>query len=372
MAYKKRVLVSPILPKSFGLSLKEIKLFYTLKPKYMNPKITKVTLAIIVLSILAVGYYFINTSQEETPLTEVNVQFKWVHAAQFAGFYMAKEKEFYADMGINPTFYENNPNLGIDPIEAVVERKTEFAVAEGSKVIEAIAAGQPIVAIGTDYQTSPVVVFALKEKGIAKPEDLVGKTLKISPTTHGAYASMMNKLGIDMTQVQEISKTSGATRGANYLDDIKDGTFDASEGYLINQPLRLQQLGYEVVILPVSDFGVQSYSDVIITHRDILEDDPELVKSFIEATREGWLYALNNIEETAEVVVGDYRPGTNVGTTVSHEKALLEASRSLVMPGAASEVLSMSEDVWASMTDDLKQLGVLESDVSANSIFINL
>ena len=147
-----------------------------------------------------------------------------------------------------------------------------------------------------------MAVFALAESGIKEPADLIGRTLKISPTTHSAYEIMMTNLDLDTTEIKEISKTSGATRGANYLEDIKDGTFAASEGYLFNQPLRLRQQGYDVVVLPVSDYGVQSYSDVIITHRDLWQSNPDLVRNFVSATRQGWALAFAEPERAVEPV----------------------------------------------------------------------
>ena len=164
---------------------------------------------------------------------------------------------------------------------------------------------------------------------------------------------MMAKLAIDTTEIEEISKTSGATRGANYLEDIKDRTFAASEGYLINQPLRLIKQGYEVVVIPVSDYGVQSYSDVIITHRDLWQSNPELVRNFVSATRQGWLEALNRPEATAAVIVDKYRPSSNTGTTKTDELATLKASEPLVRPDGSDQVLKMSASVWQSMITDL-------------------
>ena len=322
----------------------------------MISKTIKIVLIITIVTagILAIiGYYFTNLTTEAPPVTEVSVQFKWVHAAQFAGFYVAKDKGIYQNKEIIPHFFENSPNLRIDPIESVVNKETQFAVAEGSAVIRAIASGEPIVAIGTNYQTSPVVVFALAESGIEQPKDLVGKTLKISPTTHSAYEIMMAKLGIDTTQIKEISKTSGATRGANYLEDIKDRTFDASEGYLINQPLWLRRQGYDVVVLPVSDYGVESYSDVIITHKELWQSNPELVQNFVLATRQGWIHAFAQPEQTVELIMLEYRPDSNIGTTATHERALLEASKVLVMPTTEDQILKMSETVWQNMVADL-------------------
>ena len=320
----------------------------------MISKTIKIVSIVIALSILAIiGYSAVGPIPESVTLTKVKVQFKWIHAAQFAGFYAAKTEGIYRAKGIDPQFIENRPNLGIDPIATVVNKEVQFAVAEGLSVIKAIEVGAPIVAIGTNYQSSPVVVFSLSESGIERPEDLIGKTLKISPTTHSAYQLMMGKVGIDTRLVKEISKTSGATRGANYLEDIKDRTFDASEGYIINQPLRLREQGYDVNVIAVSDYGVKSYSDVIITHQDLWQSDPELVKNFVSATREGWVQALTEPKVVVEVIISQYRPSSNTGTTKGHELALLEASRSLVMPETADKILKMSDDVWQSMVSDL-------------------
>jgi ABC-type nitrate/sulfonate/bicarbonate transport system substrate-binding protein len=307
--------------------------------------------------------------KEPTILQRIDVQFKWIHGGQFAGYYMAQEEQFYKEAGLDVVFHENYPNLQIDPITSVVERKAQFSVAEGSAVISPIAIGKPIIAIGTDYQSSPVVVFSLQDQGIKIPRDLVGRSLKVSPTTHTAYLSMLYKQGVDPSSITEFSKTSGATRGANYLEDIKDETFDASEGYIMNQPLWLKEQGYDVQIMSVSDYGVDSYSDVLITHQDFLENNPDLVAAFVQATKDGWLYAINNPDKSAKVTIDTYRTSANSGTTLAHEAALLKASKRLVAPNGTQGVLEMSESVWVSMIEDMKNLGLLESDVKVNAVY---
>jgi len=325
----------------------------------------KIIITFMILTIIIISGCTKSEIKKEP--TEVTLQFKWVHATQFAGFYAASEKGFYETNGLNVIFKENNPTLLLDPIEAVVNGDADFAVAEGSSVIEAIANGKEIIAIGTDYKITPVIIFSLKEKGITEPKHLLGKTLKTSPTTHIPYQIMMKKLGLDSNEVVEVPKSSGRTEGANFIDDIIDGTFDSSEGYIVNQPLRMKRQGHDVNIIKPSDYGVRSYSDVIITKKSTLNENRELVKKFLDASVKGWEYSVQFPEEVAIITANKYKKDGS-DESILHETELLKESIRLIL-GGDKKFLSMDENIWKTMINDLVEIKIIDSTIEQNKIY---
>src|SRR3989344_1272101 len=99
--------------------------------------------------------------------TKVTVQLKWVHQAQFAGIYVAKERGLYEEEGLDVTIDHGGPNA--PPLPPVLSNRAEFGVAGADDVLVAVSEGKSVRAIAAIYQESPVVYFALKESGIETP-----------------------------------------------------------------------------------------------------------------------------------------------------------------------------------------------------------
>jgi NitT/TauT family transport system substrate-binding protein len=101
------------------------------------------------------------------PADKVTVQLSWTHSSEFAAFYMAKDKNYYADEGLDvdllPSGYDAAGNY-IDPVKQVTSGKADFGLLEGMNVLAARDAGTPIVAIATNYKRHPVAFTSLAEK----------------------------------------------------------------------------------------------------------------------------------------------------------------------------------------------------------------
>ena len=158
--------------------------------------------------------------EAEQPPDEVTVKLKWVHQAQFAGMYVAAEKGFYQDrnliVDLVPVSFEE-PTM-----DAVVEGKATFGVKSASEIIQARAEGLPVVAFATIYQNSPLCCYSLTESGITSPYGFVGRTVGLKPGQITiAYLVMLEKLGIDRSEITEVQIGYGA-------DELIDGTADSA------------------------------------------------------------------------------------------------------------------------------------------------
>lgn len=109
-----------------------------------------------------------------TELENVTIQLKWLHQFQFAGYYAAVEKGFYAEEGLNVVLRERDPSKG--HIQSVLDGDVEYGVADAGLLLERMN-GKPVVLLKQIYQHSPLVFLTLKKSGIASPYDLAGKTV---------------------------------------------------------------------------------------------------------------------------------------------------------------------------------------------------
>ncbi|MCH7774593.1 MAG: ABC transporter substrate-binding protein [Bacteroidetes bacterium] len=224
-----------------------------------------------------VGISFLPQTAEASHGDDVTLRLKWLHQAQFAGFYTAEKKGFYHDNGIDITI---NPG-GIDfpAVQMIAGGADMFGVTGGDQILLARDKGVPIVAIAVIYRESPFVLFALEESGISEPKDFVGKNVgvKLGGNEELTYRAMMKGAGVDTSLVNEKPVKFDIT-------PLLTGQIDVWPGYAINQPITAEEKGFPVNIIWPSDYGVELYADTLFTTEDMIKNNPDLVKRFVSAT----------------------------------------------------------------------------------------
>jgi len=282
---------------------------------------------------------------------DVTLRLKWLHGAQFAGYYAAAERGYYAEEGLNVTFIEGATDF--EQFAAVVDGQFDFMVADALRVLEAPGRGIPVVAIAAIYQTDPLAIFSLEEAGIETPYDLVGKRVM----TYGVmFPALLGKLGIPVSEITPV--------GLSYdVSILLDGEVDAWVGYVTNEAVRVRQAGHEIHIIHPADYGVDIYGDVLITSRRMVEEDPDLVTRFLRATLRGWEYVTLFPEESASFALR-----FNPQLDIAQQRGSLQASLPLLSSGRAP-LGWMDEDRWHFAADTLRQYGSVDGPIEADQAF---
>lgn len=227
---------------------------------------------------------------------KVSLQLVWLHQFQFAGFYMAKEKGFYAQNNLDVTILEADAS---DSVQSVLERKVDFAVGRPSLIIEK-AKGRDIALLMAIFQHSPSVLIATNPD-IKTVADLQDK--KVMVTNEEVNAISLKA----MLMIEGLKNKNIAIQKHSYkLQDLIDNNTDAMACYLSNEPYTLNKLGIKHTIFNPKDFGMDFYGDLLYTSQTLLKDNPKLVKRFYDATMQGWLYAFEHIQESAKIIHDKY------------------------------------------------------------------
>src|SRR6202166_2299053 len=126
----------------------------------------------------------------------VTVRLKWLHQAQFAGYYVAKDKGYYEAAGLDVSIQPGGSDF--PAIQMVAGGNEQFGVTGADQILIARSKGVPVVALAVIYRESPFVLFALKKSGITKPSEFVGKTigLKIGGSEELVYRAVLKSAGI--------------------------------------------------------------------------------------------------------------------------------------------------------------------------------
>ena len=129
---------------------------------------------IILVSNLFGSYSWANTLDEpqSNNLTPVTLQLLWKHQFEFAGFYAAKAKGFYEDIGLDVTLRELNKNE--NPTKEVLSGRAQYGINDSSLIIER-GNNKPVVLLSNIFQHSPMILIAKSDSGISSPAHMVGK-----------------------------------------------------------------------------------------------------------------------------------------------------------------------------------------------------
>ena len=224
----------------------------------------------------------------------------WVDQFEFAGFYMAKEKGFYEKIGLDVEIKKYN--LSTNVLNEVLEKKADFGVNSSSLIIKK-SLGKDIVILGSIFQSSPLIILALKDSRIKNIHDIKNKKLMMTSEQYEAapLQSMLISENISLKSINLIDHSFN-------VDDLINKKTDFMMAYTTNEPYLLKEKGYESQIFHPKDYGFNFYEEILFTSKEFANNNPKLVKDFYDASISGWYYAFENIDETAQLIYEKYNP----------------------------------------------------------------
>jgi len=317
------------------------------------------TLLLIALGVV-VGLFLADQTQRMSntplPVESVSLRLKWLHQAQFTGNYVAKEKGFYAEEGLDVDLQP--VDLKENSINALLNNKADFAIAGADEVLIAVSEGKPVKAIAVIYRLSPVVAYSLKSSGITTPKDFVGKTvgLQTGGNIEYLYRVMMSRSGIASKDVKEVAVGHDA-------NELIDGKVDVSTGYIINEPQMAIEAGHEVNTILMADFGASMNADVLVTTDKLIRERPELVRGFVRATLRGWQYAFENESDAVSDVMKYAKDSSRI-----HQERMLRVSVPLIN-SSTGRLGEMNASEWSSAQDILFAQKLLSRKIDVADAF---
>ena len=254
-----------------------------------------------------------------TNKNNINIQLRWSHQFQFAGYYAALEKGYYKEEGLNVKLIDGDPTH--QPVEEVLSGRAQYA--EGnSEVLYQRLKGKPLVALAAIFQHSPSVLIALQSSGINSVHSLVGKKVMLATKQEDSdFLTMIINEGISLDQVNII-------RSSYQLEDLINGNVDAFNSYSTNEPFILDKLGLKYNIINPTSYSIDFYSDILFTSENEISNNPKRVAAVLRATLKGWRYAMDNQEEIIDLLITKYK----VTKTREHLRFEANEMRKLILP----------------------------------------
>ncbi|MDN5128358.1 transporter substrate-binding domain-containing protein [Aliarcobacter butzleri] len=228
---------------------------------------------------------------------KITLQLKWFHQFQFAGYYAAKEKGFYEELGLDVEIKERD--LKYNNIDEVIKGNAQYGVADSILILYRLKQ-QPVVIISPIFQHSPNVFISIKKNNISSIYELNSKDILFYPSDTDGFSliAMLKKFDLDVNLIRE-----------RYKDDyikLINNEVDVMPAYIANEPFLFKEKGYDVNIINPTNYGFDMYGDMLFTNEDEARNNPNRVEKFKEATLKGWKYALENKEEIIQLIHEKY------------------------------------------------------------------
>jgi NitT/TauT family transport system substrate-binding protein len=318
-----------------------------------RPLFLLIIMTILALSACQAG----STPTANAQLREITINLTYIPNVQFAPFYVAIEKGYFAEEGLQVKLNYGNE---ADMIALVGSGKEQFMIASGEQVLMARAQGLPVVSVYPWYKNFPVGVVSLKEQNIQTPQDLKGKVIGL-PGLYGAsyigFEALANYAGLSDADY------TLSSIGFTQVEALVSQTVDAAVIYLPNEPSQLRALGYEINVIAVSDY-LDLVGNSLVTNEETIENDPELVRSVVKAFYRGVKAAAENPEEAFAICAKYVENLTEADQAV--QQAVLAESIKLwetdPLPGSQLES-------WENMQQVLLQLGLMSQPVDVQGAY---
>jgi NitT/TauT family transport system substrate-binding protein len=283
------------------------------------------------IAMIAAGLAFGLSLATAHAADKVTIQLKWVAQAQFAGYFVAKEKGFYKDAGLDVTINPGGPDVA--PPQVIAGGGADVVVDWMPSALASREKGVPLVNISQTFKGSGLELTCRAETGIKKPADLKGKTIGVwFGGNEYPFLSWMSKLGL---------KTDGSPNGVKVIkqgfnvDPLLQKQADCVSTMTYNEYWQVIDGGYkpsQLVVFKYENEGVATLEDGLWAMEPKLKDPAfvAMMAKFVTASMKGWDYAKKNPDEAVKIILATDTTGAK---TEKDQKRMMGEIAKLLGPG---------------------------------------
>jgi NitT/TauT family transport system substrate-binding protein len=290
----------------------------------------------------------------------VNFGTDWKAEAEHGGFYQAIATGIYQRKGLDVKLRPGGPQ--VNHAQLLAAGVLDFNIASNSFVpLNFVREQIPMVAVAAFFQKDPSVLIAHPGQGNDTLAALKGKPIMIgSDTRITAWQFLKQKFGYTDDQIRPYTFSV-----APFLADKKA----IQQGYLTSEPLTIAQAGVKPVVLLLADAGYTSYGSLIETSAKLVQDKPDLVQRFVDASIEGWYSYLNGDPAPANALIKRDNPDMT-DTLLAYGRDEMKA-HGIVDGGDAktSGIGAMTEARWRDFFATMAKAGVYPADTDLARAF---
>lgn len=304
-----------------------------------------------------------NTEPQVSIPVEINLTYR--PDVQFAPFYVAIEKGYFANAGFDVTLTHRTESDIFREVALNTPDQTplKVGVVSGDQVLLARQQELPVVFIYQWYQSFPVAIAARQEAGISSPEQLAGRAVGVPLREGASYIGLLALLdSAGLTEADIDLQTTGFTQ----VETLLSNRVDAVVVYSTNEPILLAEQGVPVSILMISDY-TNLVSNGLIVNEGRLSAQEASLSALLAAYSEAVIYTIANPDEAFAISAG-YVEGLDDPAVGPIAQQVLQAS----IPLWVSERLGESNPAaWENTQAVLLSAGILTAEQDLDAAFTN-
>ena len=292
-------------------------------------------------------------------LDKVTLQLHWYHQFQFAGYYMAKEKGFYEEVGIDVEIKEGT--ISQNTVESIIQEKTDYATGDTSLIVDR-SEGKKVVLLAAILQASPMIIVTKERPDIQSIKDLSGKHIDVS----GTSIDEVSLRGL----LDEKNIIVDSSEHTHLVSDIKksltEGHSDAVVVYNTNEIYDLKTRNFKYKLFHPKDYGLSFYSDFLFSSEDEINKHPKRASNFKKASLKGWEYAFSHIDETVDLILDKYNTQGKTREALIYEGQTLKS----LAYYKTDKIGHISRKQMQKVYDSYRKIGLIKKDINLDTFIL--
>jgi NitT/TauT family transport system substrate-binding protein len=286
-------------------------------------------------------------------LEKVSLRLDFLPTGYHAAFYVAIDKGFYQESGLDVTVGSGTGSA--TTVQQVAAGQDTFGLASSDRIIVAAAQGAPVVAVAGPIQESGACYVALADSGIRTFRDLEGRSVGDTPGgfTLNLMPQVFKSAGVDASKVNVVLVEASVLRPT-----LLERKVDAIATVCGDSSIKLEATGAKLNMMRFADAGVATLGPSIFTNTKTLQEMPNVVREFVQASLKGWQYMLEQPDDAAAIIkkLNQDAPETSVSIQI-----IREASTRAFTDNSQGKPLGwMADKDWKATGDLLAQYADLK------------
>ena len=297
-------------------------------------------------------------------LKKVSIQIDGSAVPYYAPLYLAQEKGYFAEEGLDVEFYYA---AAADIVKNVAAGNVEFGFPNADAVVAAKAQGIPVKVVHTTYQEGLGAIIFGSDSGISTPADLKGKKVAVTSMGSANYFQLqaaMESAGLSINDVQVEIVGTGAI-----LTALTEGQVDA----IVFSKLRtieLNNAGYAASEITCDQF-LPSFGNIVVAGDKLVAESPEVVDGFCKALNKSIAYIVDgHVEEAVDMAIEKYAP-----TFAEKRDTVVQILNEVFVPTLwqsdytkENGIGASNPEKWQALIDDSKEIGNIDKTFEASEL----
>lgn len=283
----------------------------------------------------------------------VNFQLSWLHSVQFGGSYIAKDKGYWKELGLDVKLTQGGPNAPVEP--PVVSGQALMGISAADYTASAVTEGAPFKIIAVAMQKNPFAIASLKSNPVNTPADLVGKRIGMAVANTPVLEALCSLNEVDINKIEIVPTQYDPA-------PLVSGQVDCLLSWSTDLPVAMTIQGVDNTTMLLADYGYSVHSQTYIATEDSLANRREHLVALLKGEIMGWNDYQSDTDAAAKLTVEMF---PDAGLDLPTQE--LQASRQEAL--MFSDLTKENGFGWftdETVAKNIETLGLLGIDVSAN------